>query len=122
MLAGASLAVSGLLLQGVVRNPLAEPEIVGITSGAGLSVLLVLVLVNNAPVTFVPIAAMFGAFAAFGVVCAASWQDGLTAARLALVGIASAFCSASTNLLVVQARLQVAQALVWLSGSTYARS
>jgi iron complex transport system permease protein len=123
MLAGASLAVSGLLLQGVVRNPLAGPEIVGITSGAGLSVLLVLVLVDNAPVTFVPIAAMFGAFAAFGVVCAASWQDGLTAARLALVGIAvSAFCSASTNLLVVQARLQVAQALVWLSGSTYARS
>lgn len=123
MLAGASLAVSGLLLQGVVRNPLAGPEIVGITSGAGLSVLLVLVLVENAPVTLVPIAAIFGAFAAFGVVCAASWQNGLTAARLALVGIAvSAFCSASTNLLVVQARLQVAQALVWLSGSTYARS
>lgn len=123
MLAGASLAVSGLLLQGVVRNPLAGPEIVGITSGAGLSVLLVLVLVENAPVTLVPIAAMFGAFAAFGVVCAAAWQNGLAAARLALVGIAvSAFCSASTNLLVVQARLQVAQALVWLSGSTYARS
>ncbi|MBD1925121.1 iron ABC transporter permease [Trichocoleus sp. FACHB-90] len=122
VLAGASLAASGLLLQGVVRNPLAGPEIVGITSGAGLGALLILVLLPNAPVEVVPIAAFIGAFAAFGVVYLASWQGGISPSRLALVGIAvSAFCAAGTNILVVMAKLRVAQALVWLAGSTYAR-
>lgn len=122
LLAGAALAVSGLLLQGVVRNPLAGPEIVGITSGAGFGALLVLVLLPNAPVEAVPVASFIGAFAAFGVVYLASWQGGISPARLALVGIAvSAFCSAGINLLVVMAKLRVAQALVWLAGSTYAR-
>lgn len=122
VLAGAALAVSGLLLQGVVRNPLAGPEIVGITSGAGFGALLVLVLLPNAPIEALPVASFVGAFAAFGVVYLASWQGGISPARLALVGIAvSAFCSAGINLLVVIAKLQVAQALIWLAGSTYAR-
>ncbi len=122
VLAGAALAVSGLLLQGVVRNPLAGPEIVGITSGAGFGALLVLVLLPNAPIEAVPVASFVGAFAAFGVVYLASWQGGISPARLALVGIAvSAFCSAGINLLVVSAKLRVVQALVWLAGSTYAR-
>ncbi len=123
MLAGASLAVSGLLLQGVIRNPLAGPEIIGITSGAGLFALMVSILIPSAPVALIPIAAMFGAVATFAIVCLAAWQDGFAPGRLALVGIAvSAFCSAGINILVVSARLQVAQALVWLAGSTYARS
>jgi ferric hydroxamate transport system permease protein len=122
LLAGASLAISGLLLQGVVRNPLAAPEIMGITSGAGLGALLVLVLVPDIPVTFIPIAAFIGAIVAFGVVYLAAWQNGVAPARLALIGIAvSAFCAAGINLLVVKSKLQVAQALVWLAGSTYAR-
>ncbi|MGG6266597.1 iron ABC transporter permease [Leptolyngbya sp. AN03gr2] len=123
MFAGASLSVSGLLLQGVIRNPLAGPEIIGITSGAGLFALLVLALIPNAPASFISIAAMFGAFTTFAIVCLTAWQNGFAPGRLALVGIAvSAFCAAGINLLVVSARLQVAQALVWLSGSTYARS
>lgn len=122
LLAGASLAISGLLLQGVVNNPLAAPEIMGITSGAGLGALLVLVLVPDIPVTFIPIAAFIGAIVAFGVVYLAAWQNGVAPARLALIGIAvSAFCAAGINLLVVKSKLQVAQALVWLAGSTYAR-
>ena len=121
-LAGSALAVSGLLLQGVVRNPLAGPEIVGITSGAGFAALLVMIVIPNAPVEAVPIAAFIGAFAAFGIVYLAAWQGGIVPARLALVGIAvSAFCAAGINLMIVSAKLRVAQALVWLSGSTYAR-
>ena len=123
MLAGASLSISGLILQGVVRNPLASPEIIGITSGAGLFALIVLILIPNAPISLIPIAAMFGAFVTFAIVYLVAWQDGFAPGKLALVGIAvSAFCTAGINLLVVSARLQVAQALVWLSGSTYARS
>ncbi|MCT7996747.1 iron ABC transporter permease [Laspinema olomoucense] len=120
--AGASLSVSGLLLQGVVRNAIAGPEIVGITSGAGLGAMCVLILLPNPPVEAVAIAAFVGAFVAFAAVCLLAWRDGLSPASLALVGIAvSAFCSSGINLLVVMAKLRVAQALVWLSGSTYAR-
>lgn len=123
LFAGASLAASGLLLQGVVRNPLAGPEIIGITSGAGLGAVFVLVILPNAPVEAVPIAAFIGAYVAFGCVYLAAWQGGVSPARLALVGIAvSAFCSAGINLLVAIAKLRVAQALVWLVGSTYART
>lgn len=122
MLAGAALAVSGALLQGVVRNPLAGPEIVGITGGAGLGALTLIVLFPGLPFAFVPIAAFAGAFMAFAVVYLASWKNGLTATRLALIGVAvSAFCAAGTNILVVKAQVRVASALVWLSGSTYAR-
>ncbi|WGV25324.1 iron ABC transporter permease [Halotia branconii] len=121
-LAGAALAVSGLLLQGTVRNPLAGPEIVGITSGAGFAALLVMIIIPNAPQEAVSIAAFIGAFAAFGIVYLAAWQRGIVPTRLALVGIAvSAFCAAGINLMIVAAKLRVVQALVWLSGSTYAR-
>ncbi|MCU0551409.1 MAG: iron ABC transporter permease [Leptolyngbya sp. Prado105] len=122
MVAGATLAVSGLLLQGVVRNPLAGPEIVGVTSGAGLGAMIVLVLVPNATPESLSFAAMIGAVSAFGCVYLLSWKKGVLPARLALIGIAvSAFCSAGINVLVVLAKLRVAQAIVWLSGSTYAR-
>lgn len=122
-LAGASLAVSGLLLQGVVRNPLAGPEIVGVTSGAELGALLVLVGFPQVPLAAVPLAAMGGAFAAFGVTFAAAWRNGLSAARFVLVGIAvSAFCAAGTQVAIVAAKLRAANALVWLAGSTYART
>jgi ferric hydroxamate transport system permease protein len=123
LLAGAALAVSGLLIQGVVRNSLAGPEIVGVTSGAGLGALTAIVLLPFAPIEVVPIAAFVGAVATFSVVYAAAWQaSGISPARLALVGIAiSALCLAAINLLVVMAQVRVAQALVWIAGSTYAR-
>ncbi|TAE56173.1 MAG: Fe(3+)-hydroxamate ABC transporter permease FhuB [Nostocales cyanobacterium] len=120
--AGASLAVSGLLLQGVVRNPLASPEIIGITNGAGFSALAVMVLMPNIPIEFIPIAAFCGAFVTFILVYLAAWKNGIIPAQLALVGIAfSAFFGAGTNVIIVMAKLRVTQALIWLSGSTYAR-
>jgi iron complex transport system permease protein len=106
-----------------VRNPIAGPEIVGITSGAGLGVCFVLVLFPGASVEAVAIAAFAGAFAVFALVGAIAWRSNLSPTRLALVGIAvSAFCTAGINLLVVVAQLRVARALVWLAGSTYARN
>lgn len=122
MAAGASLSVSGVLLQGVIRNPLAAPSVLGVTSGAGLGGLILLIALPTAPVGLVPLAAFIGAAAAFGVVYGAAWQGGVSPVRLALVGIAvSAFCGALISLLVVRAGVRVAVALVWLSGSIYAR-
>lgn len=122
MAAGASLSVSGVLLQGVIRNPLAAPSVLGVTSGAGLGGLLLLIAFPAAPVGLVPLVAFLGAAAAFGVVYGAAWRGGVSPSRLALVGIAvSAFCGALISLLIVRAGVRVAVALVWLSGSIYAR-
>ena len=120
--AGASLAVSGVVLQGIVRNPLAAPSVVGVTAGAGLGALTLLVALPTLPVGLVPVAAFMGALLALSVSVAAAWRNGLSPTRLALIGVGvSAFCSALINWMVVQADVRVASALVWLAGSTYAR-
>lgn len=121
-LSGTALAVSGLLLQGVVRNPLADPSIIGVTGGAGLGALLMLVVWPAMPVHAVPLAAFAGAVGAFLLVFFIARKGGLHPIRMALVGVAvSAFCAAGIQLILVQANVRVAVALAWLSGSTYAR-
>ncbi|MEK5478349.1 iron ABC transporter permease [Paenibacillus sp. FSL R5-0407] len=121
-LAGASLAASGTLLQGVVRNPLADPSVIGVTSGAGLGALVFLILLPQLPSSVVPVAAFLGAIAAALVIFAISRKGGMQPAKVALIGMAvSAFGSAGIQALVVKAQLRVASALTWLSGSTYAR-
>lgn len=121
-LAGAGLSLSGLLMQGVVRNPLAAPELVGVTTGAGAAALTALILFPGLPTDLVPLAAFLGGMLTFGVVVLVAWKRGLDPIRLALVGLAmSALASAVIQAMVVAAGLRVAQALTWLAGSTYAR-
>jgi ferric hydroxamate transport system permease protein len=122
LLAGAVLAVAGVMMQGAVRNPLADPSVVGVTSGAGFGALLLLVVWPHAPGTLLPVAALAGAVAAAGTVYALAWRRGLNPAVLALVGIAvSAIGSAGIQFLVIKSGINAASALAWLTGSTYAR-
>jgi ABC-type Fe3+-siderophore transport system permease subunit len=123
-LAGASLAVSGLLLQGIVRNSLAAPDIIGITSGAALMAVAFIVLIPNSPFGSIQLFALIGAFVAFAIVYLSSWQrhGGIQPMRLALVGISiSAFASSIINVIVIKADVVAAAALIWLAGSTHAR-
>ncbi|MBD2845328.1 iron ABC transporter permease [Paenibacillus sp. IB182496] len=121
-LAGAALAVSGLLLQGVVRNPLADPSIVGITSGAGAGALLLLIVLPQLPVGLLPVAAFAGGILAAATVYVIALRNQLQPVTLALIGIAVSACAAAIiQMLVVHAQLRVAVALAWLAGSTYAR-
>lgn len=121
-LAGASLAIAGSMMQGAVRNPLADPSVVGVTSGAGMGALLVLTIWPNAPGTWVPVGAIIGALLSAGSVYALAWKKGLNPVVLILVGIAvSALGSAVIQFLVIQSKLGAAPALTWLAGSTYAR-
>lgn len=123
-LAGASLAVSGLLLQGIVRNSLAAPEIIGITSGAALMAVTFIVLIPDSQFGSIQLFALIGAFVAFVIVYLASWQrhGGIQPMRLALVGISiSAFASSMINVIVIRADVVAASALIWLAGSTHAR-
>ena len=94
MLAGAALAVSGAVLQGVLRNPLASPGIVGISSGGGVAGILS-ILVFSANPHSVCIFTLAGALAAAFAVYALSWKNGIDPLRLILAGVAfSSLCSA----------------------------
>lgn len=120
-LAGAALAASGATLQGAVRNPLADPSVVGVTSGAGVGALLMIV-VFPAAAGLLPIAAAVGAVVAAGVVYMLALRKGFHPTVLILVGIAvTAVNSAIIHFLVIKSGMGAAPALAWLAGSTYAR-
>lgn len=122
MLVGAMLASSGLLFQGVVRNPLAGPELIGVNQSAGLVALLALLVLPGLPMIGLQAAALLGGGIAFAVILGVSGRAGMTPARVALAGLGfGALCAALSSLIVSVAGLQVAQALVWLAGTTYAR-
>src|SRR5699024_6437086 len=84
---GAALSVSGALLQAVMRNPLAEPGIIGVSSGAAfVSVLMISIF----PTLFfyVPLFAFIGGALAFILVYSFSWKSGLDPLRMILIGVA----------------------------------
>lgn len=87
MLAGAAIAVSGVLFQAVLKNPLADPGIIGISSGAGFAAVLITVF---APTLFflTPLFAFLGGVAAFLMVYLLSWKGGLSPLRIILTGVA----------------------------------
>lgn len=94
ILAGAGLAVSGVLLQAVMKNPLADPGIIGISGGASLVSVFVILLVPQL-YFMTPIFAFIGGILACFLVYSLSWKAGLTPLRMILVGIAvQAVCSA----------------------------
>ncbi|MGM7634301.1 iron ABC transporter permease [Bacillus sp. Hm123] len=121
-IAGACLALSGLVFQGILRNPLADPAVIGISSGAGVGALTVIYLFPTLPSFFLPLGAFVGGLIAVGIVLLCSWKSGFQPTALILIGIGvSAFGSAIIQVFIVRANLNVASALTWLSGSTYAK-
>lgn len=119
--AGALLAVAGLLLQAVTRNPLSGPETLGLAQGAALASLLALLI------GFVPGNPLFALFAAAGagsvVILISVLGLRLSPVSIALTGLAiAASLSAFSTIVVIEAKLQVAEALSWLAGSTHGRS
>ncbi|WP_341200909.1 iron ABC transporter permease [Planomicrobium okeanokoites] len=119
---GVMLAITGVILQGVLRNPLADASVLGVTSMGGAGAMLLLVVFPAIPPAFLPLGATLGASLALGIILLTAWKNNFQPMLVALMGIAiSAFGSAATQILVVKAKLAVASALVWLSGSTYAK-
>jgi iron complex transport system permease protein len=115
---GAALGVAGVLLQGALGNPLASPDIVGITGGAGFGAILILLAFPSA-VALLPVGALaFGALAG-AIVLAIAWSGphaGATS-RLILAGIAVAalFGAATTSLMVAYSD-RVQSAVLWMAG------
>ncbi len=118
-LVGAMLAAAGVLLQGVMRNPLAAPNVVGLTAGAGLAATIALAAMPAQSAWLAP-AAMAGAILATMVVYVISWEpgSGTSPVRMVLAGVAvTAMLGAiSTTLMLTTDR--AAQAVIgWMAGS-----
>ena len=100
LLAGAALAVSGVIIQTVLANPLASPNVIGINAGAGAAVALCCALAPMA-VGLTPIAAFGGAFGSAMLVLAVSQRAGASRMTLILTGVAlSSIFSAAVDLVV----------------------
>ncbi len=116
---GANLAVSGAIFQAVTRNELASPYILGVSHGAGLAVLLILVIFSGLSL-FLPVFAAIGGIAAFLVVYAIAWKGGTNPVRLVLAGvIVGTICySLQRGLFFFAQDIGVVQqALAWTTGS-----
>lgn len=123
LLAGSGLAVSGTILQSVIRNPLASPDVIGITKGAGLAACIVMIIFPKSPVYVLPVSAFAGAALVAIALYWFSYRRGVQPTTLALAGIGmGAFCQAGIQYLMVKYPVDVNLALVWLAGSLWGRN
>ena len=128
LLVGLAFGMSGAILQSIARNPLASPDILGITQGAGVGAVALIVLAGGSvggAAAFVgpPVAALIGGLLAATAIYLLAWRQGVSGFRLVLVGIAVSAVLASliSYLLVVADITEAAQATVWLTGSLNGR-
>ncbi len=130
VLVGAALGLSGAITQAVARNPLASPDVLGVTAGASTAAVAVIVLGGSYGTVgatlagvALPIAALIGGLGTAALVYALAWRRGIEGYRLILVGIGiGEVAEAMTSWMLVIAQVYTAaQAAVWLTGSLNGR-
>ncbi|MFA1736920.1 FecCD family ABC transporter permease [Lysinibacillus fusiformis] len=122
LLVGAALGVAGLILQGIIRNPLAAPDIIGVTSGASMGAIIFIVyFMGSVGIQFLPLAAISGAAIISFIIYLLSWRKGVTPIRMVLIGIGiSALAKAVVTMLLVLSEVAATtKAYLWLTGSLY---
>ncbi|WP_250160123.1 FecCD family ABC transporter permease [Caloranaerobacter azorensis] len=119
---GANLAISGALLQSVLRNPLASPGVIGVTSGASLAAIIIM-LVFPELTALVPFVAFLGGMIATFLVFILSWRQGISAVRIVLAGVAiNAILGGGTSMLSVLYSDRIQGILMWVNGSLAGKS
>ncbi|CAH1056745.1 FecCD family ABC transporter permease [Paenibacillus pseudetheri] len=121
ILIGAALAVAGALLQGVIRNPLASPDLLSVTGGASVAVVAFMTFVTGYSIHWVPFIAIGGALVATTINYVFAWKKGVSPFRLVLIGIgiSTAMGALTTFLLISGPAYLAAQVLNWMTGSIY---
>jgi ferric hydroxamate transport system permease protein len=124
VLAGAALAVAGLVIQNVSRNPLAEPNIIGVTGGAGFGAVLVITLVPLSGFWLQAGAAGVGAAVAATLVFLSAARRGFASDNLVLIGfgVQAGTVALVALLITLSDPWNESKALTWLGGSTYGRA
>lgn len=120
ILVGLCFAISGTLLQSLTRNPLASPDLLGVTSGGGLATVIAILLGGSTIGPALPWLAFAGASVVAGII----WSLGRnsTPQKFILTGVAlSAFTQAVITLLLVTYAPSAAEAMIWLKGSLFGR-
>ena len=121
-LVGINLSLSGAILQAVMKNPLADPHIIGISSGAGLAGIAILLMLPDESWLVTPVA-FLGAMAAAVCIYILAWKNGIRPVRIILAGVAvSAFLGAGISALMIFYSDRVHSALMWMVGGLSARS
>lgn len=117
-LAGCALGVAGSLVQRLMRNPLASPDVLGVTAGASIAAMTAM-LVLGMTGWRVSVAALLGGVVAGVLVLALAGGTGRAGARLVLIGVGltGAINAAISTLATTVSSLEVSAALAWLSGS-----
>ena len=122
ILLGGALAISGVLVQSVVRNPLASPDILGINNAAGLIAVSVLMFLPNLAFYWMPIFAFLGgvlSFVILWIVCGFKFRP----IKMAIIGVAlSALWAAISHYLMLTNPVEINTAMLWLTGSLWGRS
>ena len=120
-LVGVNLALAGAILQAILRNPLADPHIIGISSGAGLAGIFIMLVLPGAAWLITP-AAFGGAMFAALLIYLLAWRDGIRPTRVILAGVAvSAFLGAGISAMMILYSDRVHSALMWMVGGLSAR-
>ena len=121
-LVGVNLALSGAILQAVMKNPLADPHIIGISAGAGIIGIFIMLLFPDLSWLITP-AAFAGAMGAAILIYILAWKNGIQPIRIILAGVAvSAFLGAGISALMIIYSDRVHSALMWMVGGLSARS
>ena len=119
---GVALAISGVLVQSVVRNPLASPDILGINNAAGLVAVAVLIFLPNLAFYWLPIFAFIGGVLSFillWMICGFNFRP----IKMAIIGVAlSALWAAISHYLMLTNPVEINTAMLWLTGSLWGRS
>lgn len=132
ILVGTALAVSGAILQSITKNDLADPGIMGISSGAALAVVMYIYFMNgnvydgvsNLTIWTMPVVAFFGSILGAVLIYLFAWKKGINSTRLILIGIGinSAF---QALMIIFQLRFTTQEfnrVMVWISGSIWGTS
>ncbi len=119
VLVGAALATAGALSQAILRNPLAEPGLLGINAGAALAAVIVIIKLDIVSAYALPFLTFAGALVMSAAIYALAWREGTSSLNIILIGVGlSALAGAAAQFIAVFGEIAALQrAMVWLAGS-----